>query len=62
MWLVVPVSRNHSEALGGGGATPVEFSVVYSAWLSQAVRSLADAAVADDRSSWIVGVGREAVG
>ena len=33
MWFVAPVSRNHSEALGGGVATPAELS----AWLLQTV-------------------------
>jgi len=27
MWLLAPVSRNHSEALGGCVATPTELSV-----------------------------------
>jgi len=35
MWFEAPVSRNHSEALGGGVATPAELSAVYSAWLFQ---------------------------
>jgi hypothetical protein len=36
MWLLAPVSRNHSEELGGCVATPAELRAEYNAWLSQA--------------------------